>query len=68
MGFRFHKQFRRGPFRVSVTKKGAGVSVGSRGFRVGRSADGRYYVSVGVPGTGFYHRKTFGSGRRGPRS
>lgn len=63
MGFRFHKRFGRGPFRFHMTKRGAGASVGMRGLRIGKSADGLFYISFGIPGTGLYYRKTFGQRR-----
>jgi hypothetical protein len=57
-------QFRRskkiGPFRVSVSKKGVGYSVGNNLFRVGRGTDGKTRRTVRVPGTGIYDIKTVG--------
>lgn len=69
-------QFRRskkiGPFRVSVSKKGVGYSVGNSLFRVGRGTDGKARRTLRVPGTGIYDIKTVGGKKKaksqaGPR-
>jgi hypothetical protein len=52
MGFYFRKSANFGPFRVNLSKSGLGYSVGGRGFRTGRSATGRHYTRLSVPGTG----------------
>jgi hypothetical protein len=52
MGFYYRRSINIGPFRVNLSNRGVGYSVGGRGFRVGRSASGRRYTSFGVPGTG----------------
>jgi hypothetical protein len=52
MGFIFRKSIGRGPFRINLSKRGVGFSVGVRGFRIGRSATGRTTTRVSVPGTG----------------
>lgn len=46
-----------GPFRVNLTRRGVGWSVGGRGFRTGTSATGRKYSTFSVPGTGMSVRK-----------
>jgi hypothetical protein len=57
MGWRFRKIFRSGPWRWTWTKKGVGWSWGIPGFRYGVSPTGQRYISVGIPGTGFYFIK-----------
>ena len=52
MGFFFRKSIGRGPFRVNLSKRGVGFSLGVRGFRIGRSATGRNYTRASLPGTG----------------
>jgi hypothetical protein len=56
MGWNWRKAFRFGPFRVNLSKKGVGYSVGVRGFRVGRDAKGQDYNQTSIPGTGIYKR------------
>ncbi len=56
---RFRKTFGRGPFRMTVTRKGLGWRLGGRLFRFGVSPDGRRYISFGIPGTGLYWIKYF---------
>lgn len=56
MGFFYRKSASFGPFRVNLSKSGVGYSVGGRGFRVGRSGNGRRYTSFSVPGTGVGYR------------
>src|ERR1700722_17488825 len=56
MGWRFRKSINFGPLRINLSRKGAGVSVGGRGFRVGHDASGRTYSQTSIPGTGIYRR------------
>lgn len=60
MAWRWRKSLGRGPFRVTLSKKGIGWSVGIPGLRYGRTPDGRKYVSQGIPGTGIYRIKYLG--------
>ena len=62
MGWRFRKSFNMGPIRWNLSRRGVGGSWGFPGFRVGVSADGRRYISVGIPGTGLYYQRYFGGG------
>ena len=59
MGWRFRKTVIQGPFRWNLSKKGIGWSLGVPGLRYGISSTGQQYVSVGIPGTGFYYIKYF---------
>ena len=52
MGFFFRKSIGRGPFRINLSKRGIGFSVGVRGLRIGRSSTGRTYTRASIPGTG----------------
>ena len=56
MGFYYRKSVRLGPFRVNVSKSGIGYSVGTKGFRTGKSASGRRYTALSLPGTGIGYR------------
>src|ERR1700731_2918316 len=56
MGWTFRRSFNLGPFRINLSKKGAGTSVGIPGFRVGQDAGGRKYSQISIPGTGIYRR------------
>jgi hypothetical protein len=61
MGFRFRRVFPIfGGARVNLSKRGVGASWGIPGFRFGVAADGRRYLWIGVPGSGFYYVKYFG--------
>jgi len=51
MGFRYRKSIKLGPFRLNLSKKGAGVSVGVKGARVGIGPRG-LRTTLSVPGTG----------------
>jgi len=64
MGWRLRRVLKAGPFRGTLSKSGIGWSVGIPGFRVGVSAIGQKYISVGFPGLGIYWIKYFGP-RRG---
>ena len=63
MGWRFRKVFQSGPLRWTWTKKGVGWSGGISGFRYGVSPSGQHYISIGIPGTGFYFIKYLDKGR-----
>lgn len=52
MGLRFRKSVNIGPLRLNFSKSGVGMSVGVKGFRVGRSAKGKTTATVSLPGTG----------------
>lgn len=52
--WRFRKVFGSGPFRWTLSKRGIGWSWGIPGFRYGVSPSGQRYVSLSIPGTGFY--------------
>ena len=58
MGLRFRKSFGSGPFRVSLGKSGVSYSVGTKGARVTKKANGGIRTSVGT--NGVYYTKDFG--------
>lgn len=58
MGWCFRRSKSFGPFRLNLSKRGIGWSVGTRGLRVGRSATGRKTTHVSIPGTGLGYRKS----------
>lgn len=59
MGFRMSKSFKLAPgVRMTVSKSGVGYSVGGRGARVTRHANGRVSRTVSLPGTGLSHTAT----------
>lgn len=62
MGLSYRKSIKLGPFRVNLSKKGVGYSVGGTGFRTGISGSGRRYTSFSLPGTGMGYRTTGGKG------
>lgn len=52
MGLRFRKSFKAGPARVNLSKSGVGFSVGTKGYRVTKMANGRTRKTASIPGTG----------------
>jgi hypothetical protein len=52
-----------GPFRLNLSRRGIGGSWGFPGFRVGMAADGKRYVSIGIPGTGLYYQYYLGNNK-----
>lgn len=58
MGFYIRKAVSVGPFRFNLSKSGAGVSVGVKGFRVGSGPRGNY---VHIGRGGLYYRATLSS-------
>ena len=59
MAWRFRKSFGIGPLRTNISRGGIGNSIGFLGFRIGVSADGRKYWSLGIRGTGLYYIKYY---------
>ena len=62
MGLYYRKSIKLGPFRVNLSNKGVGYSVGGTGFRTGISGSGRRYTSFSLPGTGMGYRTTGSKG------
>lgn len=58
MGFRFRKSFGFGPFRTTISKSGVSTSVGVKGARITKRADGKTQTTVSIPGTGISHVST----------
>lgn len=52
MGLRFRKSVSAGPFRLNFSKSGIGYSVGTKGYRVTKTANGRIRKTASIPGTG----------------
>jgi len=52
MGIRARKTFKAGPVRMTVSKSGVSTSIGAKGVRVGKMANGKTRTTVSVPGTG----------------
>ena len=67
MGWSYRKSLRMGPFRLNFSKKGVGHSVGGRGARYTRSADGRRHMTLRIPGTGLSWRRSLKSSSRSSR-
>ncbi|WP_067487741.1 DUF4236 domain-containing protein [Actinomadura hibisca] len=67
MGWSYRKAIKVGPFRINLSKRGVGHSVGGRGARYTRGADGRKHMTLRLPG-GFSWRRQVGGGSRRTRS
>ncbi|MGK4144478.1 DUF4236 domain-containing protein [Weissella paramesenteroides] len=52
MGFRYRKSKNFGPFRVNLSKSGVGWSVGGKGFRYTKKANGGTRTTASIPGSG----------------
>lgn len=61
MGFRFRKSINAGPFRVNLSKSGVGWSVGTKGFRYTKKANGGTRTTASIPGTGVSYVKETGA-------
>lgn len=74
MGLRFRKSIKIGKnLRINFSTKGIGYSVGGKGFRYTRSANGKHYNTYSLPGTGLSYRqsldgksKTYGKNKKHP--
>lgn len=67
MGFRFRKSFKLGPFRLTASKSGISYSVGVKGARVTKRADGKTQTTLSIPGTGISHVSTSGGSKTEPK-
>ena len=63
MGFRIKKSINAGPVRVNFSKSGVGYSVGGKGFRVTKKANGGVRTTTSIPGTGISYVSESGSGK-----
>ena len=63
MGFRFRKSIKAGPVRINFSKSGVGYSVGWKGFRVTKKANGGVRTTTSNPGTGISYVSDSGSGK-----
>lgn len=52
MGMRFRKSIGSGPFKINLSKSGIGYSIGTKGFRHTKTANGRTRNTYSIPGTG----------------
>ena len=52
MGYRFRKSFKAGPFRTTISKSGISTSVGIKGARITKKANGKTITTLSVPKTG----------------
>lgn len=59
MGFRFRKSVNLGPLRLNFSKSGVGYSVGVKGFRATKKADGGFRTTASVPGTGISYVRDY---------
>ena len=64
MGMRFRKSIGNGIFKVNVSKSGVGTSVGVKGARVSKKANGGTRATVSIPGTGVSYVKDSKQGKR----
>jgi len=65
MGFRFRKSFRIFPgIRINLSKTGIGASLGFRGFRLTKRADGKVQRTISLPGTGISFVDTLGKNEK----
>jgi hypothetical protein len=66
--YRFRKSFGRGPFRMTISKRGVSYSVGIPGVRYTVRANGDTQLTTGIPGTGYSVTRKLSSGTSGKRS
>jgi hypothetical protein len=56
MAWSFRRRINFGAFRLNLSRSGVGYSVGTRGLRIGKDAQGRTYSAISIPRTGIYRR------------
>ena len=60
MAIRFRKSIKLGGARINVSKSGVGYSVGGKGFRYTKKANGSTKTTASLPGTGISYIKEYG--------
>jgi hypothetical protein len=69
LAFRYRKSVKLAPgVRMTVSKSGVGYSVGGKGYRVTKRADGRIQQTASLPGTGIGYTSSVNSSKRSRRS
>ena len=69
MGFRFRKSINLGKgFRINLSKSGIGYSVGGKGFRLTKKANGGYRETYSLHGTGLSWIKEHGKSKKNNQS
>ena len=64
MGLRVRKSFKVGGVRVNLSKSGIGYSVGTKGYRITKTANGKTRRTASIPGTGISYVSESGSSKR----
>ena len=64
MGFRLRKSINLGGARINLSKSGVGYSVGAKGMRITKCANGRTRKTVSIPGTGISYVSESGKAKR----
>ena len=64
MGFSFRKTTKIGPFTFTASKSGVSCSVGVKGARVTRTANGKTRATVSIPGTGIRYTTTLDANKK----
>lgn len=59
MGLRFRKSIKLGPARINLSKSGIGWSIGFKGARYTKKANGGHRATIGIPGTGVSYTKDY---------
>jgi hypothetical protein len=66
MGLRYRKTIKAGPLRVTASKSGISTSIGGKGARITKTANGKTRTTLSIPGTGLsYVSETGGKKARG---
>ena len=65
MGIRYRKSAKIGPLRINLSKSGVGYSVGTKGFRYTKKANGGTRTTTSIPGTGISYVKDSKKTKRG---
>lgn len=61
MGIRYRKSKKIGPVRITASKSGLSASIGVKGLRVTKLANGRVRTTASIPGTGISYVKDMSS-------
>lgn len=68
MGWNFRKSKSFGAFRVTLSKSGVSYSVGKKGLRYTKRANGKQQITASLPGTGISYTETIGQSSKPNRS
>lgn len=68
MGYRFRKSINVGGLRINFSKNGVGYSMGTKGYRITKTVDGKLRQTFTISGTGISYVEDLGNVNSHPKN